>query len=488
MNAQRRSLRPVLRLAATVLLAFFGALHAQAAGKVVVLDVKGAIGVPTAEYLESGFEHARDTGADLVVLRLDTPGGLLSSTRDIIQSILSSPVPVATYVSPSGARADSAGTYILLASHVAAMAPTTHIGAATPVSITGEGDLPAPMDDAPPVEEPADESDPESAAEDADEAEPAESRDASPNRSGSAMDNKVLNDAIAYIRSLAERHGRNADWAESAVRDAATLTANEALEQNVIEIIADDIEDLLGQIDGREVNAGGLDVTLAVAGADIETFEPSWRLKLLSVLANPEVVLILGMIGLYGLMYEGWNPGAIVPGVVGVICLLLAAYGLQVLPVNYAGLALLIVGVALMVAEAFAPSFGALGLGGIIAFVIGAIIMFDAGVPGYGISLAFVAAVAVSGAAAIVWSLSYILKLRRRGAVSGKGSIEGGVGTAMSDFTGDGKVWLEGEAWAAHSTESIRDGQAVRVLRMEGLTLHVEPLTDTATPPPLQAH
>jgi len=462
------------------LLAVCGVTQAHAAGKVVVLDVEGAIGVPTADYLESGFAHARETAADLIVLRMDTPGGLVSSTRDIIQSILSSPIPVATYVAPAGARADSAGTYILLASHIAAMAPTTHLGAATPVSLTGDGALPAPAE-APPEDEAS-----EPAAQEDGGGEADESEDAEPARTGSAMDNKVLNDAIAYIRTLAERHGRNADWAESAVRDAATLTSTDALAKNVIEIIAEDEQDLLRQIDGREVTAGGVAVTLAVAGADIETFEPSWRIKLLNVLANPEVVLILGMIGLYGLMYEGWNPGAIVPGVVGVICLLLAAYGLQVLPVNYAGLALLTVGIALMVAEAFAPSFGALGLGGIAAFVFGAIIMFDSGIPGFGISIALVLTIAIVAAAAIIWTAGYVLKLRRRGAVSGAGSIVGGIGTAMEDFTGAGKVWLEGEAWAAHSDRAIEKGRKVRVNELRGLTLHVEPVADSDTPATLR--
>jgi len=440
-------------LAASVLLV--SASAARADGTVVVLEIKGGIGVATAEYILSGIEHAESSAAELIIINMDTPGGLMAPMRDIVQAILGSSVPVATYVTPAGARADSAGTYILLASHIAAMTPTTHLGAATPVSITGDDATPAKSDDVETEEEA--------------EAEPP---------SGSAMERKVLNDAIAYIRSLAERYGRNAEWAEKAVRDAATLTAREALEQNVVDFIADDRADLLRQVDGYEVDVNNELATLATSNVVIEEYEPNWRIKILSAIANPEIVLLLGLIGLYGLMYEGWNPGAIVPGVVGIICLLLAAYALQVLPVNYAGLALIIVGVALMTAEAFAPSFGALGLGGIAAFVFGAIMMFDSGIPGFGISIAFVVTLAAIFALLSIWLMSYLLKLRRRGAVSGKDSIIGGIGTAMQDFNGEGKVWLEGEAWAARSSVAIEKDQYIVVRSMIGLVLEVEPTAE----------
>ncbi len=450
----------------TTLLGLAACTASVAETTVVVLEIDGGIGVATADYLASGLRHAAERNAELVIIDIDTPGGLVKPMRDMVQDILGSSVPVVTYVTPAGARADSAGTYILLASHVAAMAPTTHIGAATPVSLNGEDVTPAE-----PTREPAEEAvDGESEGDD---------KQTAPAPPGSAMERKVLNDAIAYIRGLAERHGRNAEWAERAVTEAATLTATEALEQNVIEFIATDHADLLAQLDGHEVKLDSQQVVLATADATIETFEPNWRIRILSAIANPEIVLLLGIIGLYGLMYEGWNPGAIVPGVVGVICLLLAAYALQVLPVNYAGLALIIVGIALMVAEAFAPSFGALGLGGIAAFVFGAIMMFDSGVPGFGISVGFVIGLAVLAALAIIWLVGYALKLRRRGAVSGRGSIIGGTGTAMQDFTGDGKVWLEGEAWAAHSKVPIRKDQQVVVRAMQGLTLEVEPASQT---------
>jgi membrane-bound serine protease (ClpP class) len=443
------------------LFAGFLASTAQADGDVIVLEVKGGIGAATAEYVISGIEHAEAAGARLVVIEMDTPGGLVSSTRDIVQGILSSTVPVATYVTPEGARADSAGTYILLASHLAAMAPTTHLGAATPVSLGGDDSTPA-FPPQPPGEE-----DEESTGN----GEP----EGSGQQPGTAMDRKVLNDAIAYIRGLAERHGRNADWAEKAVTEAATLTAAEALQENVIEFIAATRGDLIEQANGREVAMAAGPETLELENVTVSEFEPNWRIKILSAIANPEIALLLGMIGFYGLIYEFLNPGAIFPGVAGVICLLLAGYALQVLPVNYAGLALIIIGLALMTAEAFAPSFGFLGLGGIAAFVFGAIMMFDSGIPGFGISITFVASLGVFAALFVFWLVSFILKLRRRGAVSGAESIVGGIGTAMFDFTGDGKIWLQGESWAARSSTRVEKDQEVVVKSMAGLTLEVEP-------------
>lgn len=295
------------------------------------------------------------------------------------------------------------------------------------------------------------------------------------------MGRKVINDSVSYIRNLANRHGRNADWAESAVRDAATLSAEEALEINVIDLIAGDRSELLAAIDGREVEVRSGPVTLATAAAPVEKFEPSWRIRLLSVLQQPEVILLLGLIGVYGLLFEGYNPGAIVPGVVGAICLLLALYAVQVLPINYAGVLLILLGVGLMVAEAFAPSFGALGLGGIAAFVFGAIMMFDSGVPGFGISVAFVLSLAILFALFLIWTVTYLLKLRKRGAVYGEEAIVGGTAVAMEDFTGDGKVWLEGEAWTARSKVPIGKNQHVLVVAMDGLTLEVKPAPRSET-------
>ena len=474
----RRGTSPLrsLALLVTALTAFSGTATARADGTAIVLDLEGALGVATAEYIIGGIEDAQERGANIVIIRMDTPGGLVEPMRDIVSAILASSVPVATYVSPGGARADSAGTYILFASHIAAMAPTTHVGAATPVSLGG-GD---PPDSSPPFgERPTDEDADDSEGEDAKDEDAADEPEREAPVPGSAMERKVLNDAIAYIRGLAEAHDRNADWAEKAVREAATLTAEGALEENVIDLIANNEAELLAAIHGREVTINNQTVALDTEALEMEIIEPSWRIKVLTTISNPEIALLLVLIGIYGLLFEGYNPGAIVPGVVGVIALLLAAYALQVIPVNYAGLALIIVGIAMIVAEAFVPSFGALGLGGVAAFIFGAIMMFDSGIPGFGISIPFVVGFAAVMGGLILLTASYILKLKRRGPVSGRGSIVGGTGTAMQDFTGEGKIWLEGEAWRAISNVPVAKDQQVVVREMEGLTLYVEPLPGT---------
>jgi membrane-bound serine protease (ClpP class) len=452
--------------------------QASAAGTAIQLDLEGALGVATAEYIITGIETAQERDANLVIIRMDTPGGLMEPMRDIIQTILASDVPVVTYVSPGGARADSAGTFIVFASHVAAMAPTTHLGAATPVNITGgdPGESPSPVEPPGPgeTEEPAD----EDAADDDEEAqeEEADEKDAPLGEPDTAMGRKVMNDAVSYIRGLAEAHGRNADWAEDAVRNAATLTATEALENNVIDLIAADTDELLEAIHGREVKVNNEPFTIDSEDLTVETIEPSWRLKVLNTIASPEIAVLLLMVGLYGLLFEGYNPGAIIPGVAGVICLLLAAYALQVLPVNYAGVALIVVGLVLIVAEAFVPSFGALGLGGIAAIVFGSIMMFDSGIPGFGISISFVVGMAIVAGAFLFWLVTYMLKLRKRGPVSGRESIVGGIARATESFAGAGHVWLESETWAARSAVPIEKNQNVRVTSMDGLVLDVEPL------------
>jgi membrane-bound serine protease (ClpP class) len=355
------------------------------------------------------------------------------------------------------------------------MAPTTHVGAATPVSLTG--DDPGKKQDG--------EDEQDSAPDDDDEADESTERNDSsddtdsatePDAPDSAMGRKVLNDAIAYIRGLAEAHGRNADWAEDAVRNAATLTAAEALEMNVIDLIAANQAELLQAMHGREVKVNNLSVIIDSESLDIEEIEPNWRLKVLNTIASPEIAILLLMVGLYGLLFEGYNPGAILPGVAGVICLLLAAYALQVLPVNYAGLALIIVGLLLITAEAFAPSFGVLGLGGIVAIIFGSIMMFDSGIPGFGISLTFVTTLALAAGGLLFWMVHYLVRLQRRGAVSGQESILGGRGVALDTFLGEGKVWLEGEAWHARSKVQVNKDQEVVIRNMDGLVLDVEPV------------
>lgn len=448
---------------------------ARADGTALMLDLEGPLGVATAEYIIDGIDKAAQRNAKLVIIRMDTPGGLVEPMRGIVQAILGSPVPVVTWVSPGGARADSAGTYILFASHIAAMAPTTHLGAATPVSLGGD----PPDRDRPPFDSPAekkkDGKSGEGEKEKSGDTQETENEHTPPSPS-TPMERKVVNDAVAYIRTLAETHGRNADWAEKAVREAATLTAKEALEQNVVDLIAADRAELLAKINGREINLQNATATLDTEALEVERVEPSWRIKLLSTISNPQVVLLLVAIGFYGLLFEGYNPGAIVPGVVGIISLLLAAYALQVIPVNYAGLALIILGMGLIVAEAFVPSFGALGLGGIAAFIIGAIMMFDSGVPGFGVSITFVVSLAIIAGGGLLLMVTYLVRLRNRGAVTGADAIIGGIATAIEDFEGSGRVWLEGEAWNAISDRPVSKGQLVVVRRMDGLTLTVEPM------------
>jgi membrane-bound serine protease (ClpP class) len=426
---------------------------------VVNIELQGGIGVATSEYVIKGIDYANEIDASLIVLETDTPGGLVSATREIIRAILASDVPVATYVSPAGARADSAGTYILLASHIAAMAPTTHIGAATPVSMTGDDLTPSPADFG---------GEDDSEEEDA----PADATD----QPASAMERKVLNDAVAYIRTLAERHGRNADWAERAVTEAATLTADEALAENVIDYLVDSEAALFEAVNGKTVETASGEVVIATASPVVDEYEPGWRLRLLMVISKPEILLLLGLVGIYGLILEGWNPGALVPGTVGAICLLLALYGSQTIPINYAGIALVLLGIGLMIAEAFAPSFGILGIGGILAFAFGAILTFDSGVPGFGISLTFVIGIALISALFLGWVTSYLLKLRNRGVVYGNESLVGAVGTALEDFDDDGRIWLEGEAWAARTRMPVTKDDDVRVVAVDGLVVDVEPV------------
>lgn len=477
--------RSVKRLTGSLLAiaAFAAGATASANGRAVQLDLEGALGVATAEYIVTGIEDAQAEGASLVIIRMDTPGGLMEPMRDIVQAILASSVPVVTYVSPGGARADSAGTYILLASHVAAMAPTTHLGAATPVQLMGDDqrDDSGPRNPfAPPSGD--DETEKTGESEENGEAQEGESEDQpDPAPPGGAMDRKVINDAISYIRGLAEAHGRNADWAEEAVRNAATLTAGEALEMNVIDLIAADRGELLEAVNGRVVKVNNQDFTIEAEGLTVDEIEPGWRLKILGAIAKPEIAILLLMVGLYGLLFEGYNPGAIIPGVVGVICLLLAAYALQVLPVNYVGLALILVGLALITAEAFVPSFGALGIGGMAAIIFGSIMMFDSGIPGFGISVTFVIGMGVATGLLLLWLVSYLVKARKQGAVSGRDRIIGSFGVAMESFTGQGKVWLEGEAWSAISAEPVEKDQKVLVRDLEGLVLKVEPVSESDT-------
>ena len=453
------------------------AVPATHASEVRVINLDGIISVANADFFIRSLEEAQAEGAHLVVLRIDTPGGLDQAMRDMIKAILASRIPVATYVSPRGARAASAGTYLMYASHVAAMSPATNIGSSTPVSLGGNsgpskpswnpfGNAPDEQDDgaAPTERDGADNS-----------AETADSKPEKPGPEGSSMERKIVNDAVAYIKSLAELRGRNSDWAERTVREAANLTASEALEMNVIDYLAQDITDLLNQIDGLTLTVQSKEVTLDTKGAVVTTIEPDWRSEFLAILTNPTVALGLITLGVWGLIYEFSNPGSWVGGVAGVIFILLGAYGLNMLPINYAGGFLILLGLALMVMEALTPAFGVLLVGGCAAFIIGAIILFGTDVPGMGIHIGAIVGLGAATGILVVWVVGSAIRARRSPVVSGSEAMVGSDGVVIGDFDvdGTGRVRAAGEIWQACSKEPLNDGQVVTVTRLDKLKVTV---------------
>ncbi|HDM8231817.1 TPA: nodulation protein NfeD [Vibrio campbellii] len=430
------------------------------ASTVWVLPVKGAIGPALSDYLSREIEEAQQNGVDLVILKMDTPGGLDSSMRDIIHTITTSTVPIATWVGPSGSRAASAGTYILLSSHVAAMAEATNLGAATPVALGG-----APQQPSSDEGKDSTDSQPESTEKASDEV-PAKT----------AMEKKVINDARAYIKGLARLHDRNAEWAEKAVSMAASLDATEALELNVIDFIANSPEDLVSTINGIEVKLNGKPFKLALDNPTWVERVPDWRAEMLAVITNPNVAYILMLIGIYGLLLEFYNPGIGLPGVLGGICLLLAMYALQMMPVNYVGLGLLLLGIALMIAEAFNPSFGILGLGGVVAFVLGSIFLMDSDIPGFQITLPLIFGIAIFSVGLIVITVGLLLKIRSKKATTGLENFPGKLAVVSDDFVdGTGRVQLDGALWQAKAEQKLKQGDHVTVVKIKGLTLTVKP-------------
>ncbi len=429
--------------------------------KVVMLEVKGPIGPAISDFIERNIEKAAEEGSEAVILMMDTPGGLDTSMRDIIRAMLSAPIPVVVYVAPSGARAASAGTYILYASHVAVMAPATNLGAATPIPI-GPGAMPG------------EDKKKESGKDKDDENKEAEAQ-GSPQ---GAMQRKIVNDAVAYIRSLADLRGRNADWAEKAVRSGESLTAEAALEQNVIDFMADDVDALLAKLNGRKVKVQSGELIIDSKDWKVVTVEPDWRTQFLAVITNPNVAYLLMLLGVYGLLFELYSPGAIIPGLVGAISLLLALYAFQVLPVNYAGAALILLGIALMVTELVTPTFGAVGVAGVIAFIVGSIILFDTDVEGFQVSMPLV--VTIGAAAGVLFSATIMIALRqrRRPVVSGQEEMVGGLAEALETFDESGKVRTHGEIWFARTQQPVKAGQKLRITNVQGLTLEVEPVEE----------
>ncbi len=439
-----RTLMPCLLF----LILSFGLSYASSvySGQVAIMDVKGAIGPAISDFIQHGLETSAENDATLVIIRIDTPGGLDLSMRDIIQAILHSSIPVVTYVAPDGARAASAGTYILYASHVAAMAPATNLGAATPVTI---GTLPTTPNP------------------------PKSPKQSTPKITpSSTMERKMINDASAYIRALADRHKRNAEWADQAVRESVSLSAKEALDIGVIDVVATDIPDLLAQIDGRQVHMESGLMKLVTKDMEIITIEQTWHTQLLSVISDPNVAYILFLLGLYGLIYELANPGFFLPGVVGSIAILLALYAFQILPINYTGLALIVLGIMLLVGETFVPSFGTLGIGGVIAFVIGSLILVrDDEIR---IALPVILGTVITLTTFIFLLMGRVLTMRKKQVITGIEAIIGSSGEVIDDFDEEGRIWISGESWQARCSSNLKQGEVVTVTAKDGLWLIVE--------------
>jgi membrane-bound serine protease (ClpP class) len=464
-----RVARAALFAALLVVCAVAAAPSPNATPAIVVMTVDGAIGPASADFVVRSLARAEREHAPLVIIQLDTPGGLDTSMRQIIKAILASPVPVASFVAPGGARAASAGTYIVYASHIAAMAPGTNLGAASPVQMGMGGGGGGPGAPGAPGASGA------SAP--------------LPSDTTSTEIRKATHDAAAYIRGLAQLRGRNAAWAERAVREAVSLSDSEALSQHVVDLIAQDPADLARQVDGRVITTTAGPIRLDTAHAPLEAVAPDWRSRFLSIIADPNVALILLTLGVYGLVFEFANPGFVLPGVAGAICMLIGLFAMQLLPINYAGLGLVVLGLACLVAEAFLPTFGVLGFGGIAAFAIGALMLIDTDVPGYGVPVTLIAGLALTGAVFVATVSSVALRARRRPVVTGAEAMVGSVGEVIDeglqpDARAGSTGWarVHGERWRVACTAPLAAGSRVRVTARSGLTLTVTPLQDAASP------
>ena len=434
---------------------------AEGDGQAVTLDIAGAIGPATADYFHRGIREASELDAQLVILRMDTPGGLDTAMRDIIKDILASRIPVVTFVEPAGARAASAGTYILYASHVAAMSPATNLGAATPISIGGVPGTPKPQEPAGQPEKPDKSADAPKVTE--------------KDWMSDAHRRKAVFDAAAYIRGLAQLRGRNAEWAEKAVREAVSLSAQEAKRIGVIDLIATDVDDLLRKLDGRKVKVSENEtVTLRTTSMEVVEIQPDWRNRFLATITSPSVAYILMLIGIYGLLLEFYHPGSLIPGIAGAICLLTALYAFQMLPINYVGVALILLGIAFVVAELFVTSYGALGAGGAIAFIVGSVMLMNTDVPQFQLPWGLIAGVSVLSIGFVLAIVGMAVKARGRNVVTGVEEMIGSVGEALEDFDDKGWVRVHSETWKATSKSSLKRGQKVRVIAISGLELSVE--------------
>jgi membrane-bound serine protease (ClpP class) len=430
-----------------VALSYAGA-PAQSPAPIYVIEMKGAVGIATERQLERALDRAGKDGAQALVIRLDTPGGLVSATRDMIQDMIAARVPIVVYVSPSGARAASAGTFLTYAAHIAAMAPGTNLGAATPVSMGGLPSFPG------------------------------QQKDKDGEKSGrSASEQKAINDIVAMLRSLAQLRGRNIEFAEKAVREADTMTAEEAVKADVVDLLAADMSALLAAIDGRSVKLANGERTLATKGAAVTTIEPDWRTRLLAIISDPNIAFILLMIGFYGIILEFWNPGTLVAGTVGAISIILALIAFSALPVHYGALGLVILGMALMVAELFTPGVGILGVGGLIAFVVGSIFLFEGS--GWdidiGLSWAVIAGAALSTAAVIFGIGGAAARAYRQPVMTGAEEMIGSRGEVVEWNGESGRVHVHGEIWTARGGAALKPKEKVRVVARDGLTLIVEP-------------
>jgi len=401
---------------------------------VVAADIDGPIGPATTEYVQRVIGDASDRGAACLVIRMDTPGGLSAAMRDIIQAILASPVPVVVYVHPGGAHAASAGAVIALAAHISAMTPGTNIGAAHPVALGGGG---------------ADTS--------------------------GVMTEKITNDAAAYARSLATRRGRNVEWAERVVRESISSTAEEAVEEGVVDLVAGDMRQLLEAIDGRTVEVREGEVTLHTAGATVVELPPSFRERFLSRISDPNIAYVLMLIGVFGLFFELQNPGAVLPGVAGAVAIIMAAFGLQMLPVNWTGIALILLGIVLFVLEVKITSHGALTIGGIAAMFVGSIMLIDSPLPFMRVSLAVIIPSVLFTALFFLFAVGMGIRAQRRKVTTGNEGLLGAVGTARSDVHEGGSVFVHGEYWNARSEQPIPAGTRIVVEHVDGMTVTVRP-------------